>query len=68
VPALLLALQAETIEDDVRREAAWALGRIGDASAIPALQQALTARDPYLAETAQEALRRISKFQNGNRI
>ena len=68
LPALLLALQAETIEDDVRREAAWALGRIGDASAIPALQQALTARDPYLAETAKEALRKISKLQNGGRM
>jgi HEAT repeat protein len=68
LPALLLALQAETMEDDVRREAAWALGRIGDASAIPALQQALTARDPYLAETAHEALRRISKLQNSSRM
>jgi len=68
LPALLLALQAETIEDDVRREAAWALGRIGDASAIPALQQALTARDPYLAEIAQEALRKISKLQDGARM
>jgi HEAT repeat protein len=68
LPALLLALQAETMEDDVRREAAWALGRIGDVSAIPALRQALTARDPYLAEIAQEALRNISKVQNGGRM
>jgi HEAT repeat protein len=68
LPALLLALQAETMEDDVRREAAWALGRIGDGSAIPVLQQALTARDPYLAEIAQEALTRISKLQNSGRM
>jgi len=64
LPALILALQDESIEDDVRREAAWALGRIGDASAIPALQQAVTSRDPYLAETAQEALRKISKSRS----
>ena len=64
LPALILALQDERIEDDVRREAAWALGRIGDASAVPVLQQAVTARDPYLAETAQEALRRISKSRS----
>jgi HEAT repeat protein len=64
LPALILALQDESIEDDVRREAAWALGRIGDTSAIPALQQAVTSRDPYLAETAQEALRKISKSRS----
>jgi len=60
-PALILVLSDESAEDDVRREAAWALGRIGDTSAVAALQQALTARDPYLAEAAQEALRRISR-------
>jgi HEAT repeat protein len=64
LPALVLALQDESIDDDVRREAAWALGRIGDAAAVPALQQAVTGRDPYLAETAQEALRKISKLRS----
>ena len=63
-PALIEVLTDEKAEDDVRREAAWALGRIGDSSAVTALQQALTARDPYLAEAAQEALRKISKSQN----
>ena len=66
-PALLSVLTDEKAEDDVRREAAWALGRIGDTSAITALQQALTARDPYLAEAAQEALRKIAKSQNALR-
>jgi HEAT repeat protein len=56
VPALSAVLQDETAEDDVRREAAWSLGRIGDPSSISVLQQALTARDPYLAETAQRAI------------
>lgn len=68
LPALMLALQDETMEDDVRREAAWALGRIGDPSAIPALQQAQTARDPYLAATAVDALKRIAKLLNGGRL
>jgi HEAT repeat protein len=60
-PALIEVLTDEKAEDDVRREAAWALGRIGDPSAVTALQQALIARDPYLAGAAQEALRRISR-------
>jgi HEAT repeat protein len=63
-PALIVVLSDEKAEDDVRREAAWALGRIGDTSAVNALEQALTARDPYLAEAAREALRRISKSQH----
>jgi HEAT repeat protein len=67
-PALIRVLEDETMEGDVRREAAWALGRIGDASAIPALQQAVTGRDPYLAETAQEALRKIMKSQTSGRM
>jgi len=68
LPALILALQDESVEDDVRREAACALGRIGDTSAIPALQQGVTARDPYLAEMAQEALRKISKLRSSDRM
>lgn len=68
VPALLVMLQDENAEDDVRREAAFALGELGDTSAIPALHDALTARDPYLSQTAHEAIRRISKLQNGGKI
>lgn len=63
LPALILVLQDEKVADDVRREAAFALGAIGDASAIPALRDAETARDPYLAETAHEAIRKISRSQ-----
>jgi HEAT repeat protein len=68
VPALLVMLQDEKAEADVRREAAFALGELGDTSAIPALHDALTARDPYLSQAAQEAIRRISKSQNGGKI
>ena len=61
LPALIVVLQAEKAESDVRREAAFALGEIGDASAIPALREAVTAADPYLAEAAHEAIKKISR-------
>ena len=64
LPALIPLLQDEKAEDDIRREAAVALGMIGDPSAIPALRGVLTARDPYLAQTAHEAIKRISRLQN----
>ncbi|HYJ84439.1 MAG TPA: HEAT repeat domain-containing protein [Pyrinomonadaceae bacterium] len=60
-PSLILVLQDEKAEDDLRRESAAALGRIGDASALPSLRAALTARDPYLAEAAKEAIHRITQ-------
>lgn len=69
LPALVTALQDEKIPDDVRREAAYALGLIGDAAAIPALRGVLSARDPYLAEVAHHAIRKIerqSKPVSGN--
>lgn len=56
VPALIAVLQNEKAEDDVRREAAVALGLIGDEAAIPALRNSSTSNDPYLAQAAHEAL------------
>jgi len=65
VPALLAVLQDEKAEDDVRREVAVSLGLIGDASAVPALRAAAeSAHDPYLAEAAHEAIKRISRSQS----
>lgn len=61
LPALVAALQDEKMPDDVRRESASALGLIGDASAIPALRSVETARDPYLAEAARQAIHRIER-------
>ena len=49
--------------DDVKREAAFALGAIGDESAIPVLQTNLSAKDYYLAEICREALRKIQFIQ-----
>ena len=60
VPALVAALEDEKAPDDVRREAALALGQIGDPSARNALQGVLSASDPYLSFAAAKALRRIS--------
>jgi hypothetical protein len=59
LPALIAALQDEKAEDDVRRESASALGLIGDPLALPALREVLTARDPYLSEAADKAIRNI---------
>jgi HEAT repeat protein len=59
VPALVAAVQDEKSSDDVRRESAVALGLIGDSAAVPALLSVVSARDPYLAEAARQAIRRI---------
>ncbi|MDT4967230.1 MAG: hypothetical protein QOJ64_1967 [Acidobacteriota bacterium] len=60
IPALSAILLDEQAPDDVRREAAASLGVIGDQSAIGALRTVITARDPYLARIAYEALRKIA--------
>jgi len=61
VPTLISALQDETNSIETRREAATALGVIGDTSALPALQAAFAAHiDPYLAEAARDAIRQIN--------
>lgn len=65
LPALLATLEDEKTADDVRREAARALGLIGDPSAVPALRKVLASPDPYLSIAAHEALRRISRQQTG---
>lgn len=69
LPALVAALQDEKLPDDVRREAAVALGLIGDTAAVPALRSAEVARDPYLAEAARRAIYMIEhqpRPGNGN--
>jgi HEAT repeat protein len=64
VSVLIATLTNDANENDVRREAATALGRIGDASAGPALQAAFASSDPYLAEAARTALRRLKSLKN----
>ncbi len=63
VPALLAVVEDENAEGDVRREAANALGSIGDPAALPTLNSLTNASDPYLARAAYEASRTISRRQ-----
>jgi HEAT repeat protein len=64
LPALIAALSDDQRPLDVRREAAAALGLIGDQSAAPALRTALESSDPYLAEAARQALRKLAMARN----
>jgi len=59
VDVLIATLTNEANDSDLRREAATALGLIGDPAAGPALQAAFASGDPYLSEAARESLRRI---------
>lgn len=59
--ALISTLSNEKLPSDVRRESARSLGLIGDQAAVPALRAASTAADPYLAEIASEALKKLSR-------
>jgi HEAT repeat protein len=61
VPALVTALRNEKFSSDVRREAAVALGMIGDPTAVSALNEAVNSPDPYLSRIAYESLKRISR-------
>ena len=45
---------------DTKRESAFALGAIGDVSAVPTLQKNLAAEDYYLAQICRESLAKIS--------
>ena len=64
VAVLIAALQNETYPSDIRREAAIALGVIGDSAAVPALRAAFSSDDPYLSEAARDALRRLRVSRN----
>ncbi|MEP6925734.1 MAG: HEAT repeat domain-containing protein [Pyrinomonadaceae bacterium] len=72
VPTLIAVLRDMTNADDVRREAAFALGIIADQSAAEILRENINAKDYLLAEIAKNALQRIqesgieSQKQNAN--
>jgi len=59
--ALISVLSNEKLPSDVRRESARSLGLIGDETALPALRAASTAADPYLAQVAAEAVKKLSR-------
>jgi hypothetical protein len=64
LPALIATLSNDGLPVDVRREAAAALGLIGDSSAVPSLRAAFDSKDPYLSEAAREALRKLAPVKN----
>lgn len=65
VDALIAVMRNKSESDDTRREAAFALGWIGDARAVPALQSYSSSPDPYLAEIVREALLKIERRSKG---
>jgi HEAT repeat protein len=60
VPPLIQVLTADE-DHEARRQAASALGRIGEPSAIPALERAERSSDPYLSQAAREARSQITR-------
>jgi len=57
---LLIKLLTSDKDQEVKRQAATALGRIGDRAALPALEHAQHDRDPYLSQAALEAIKKIT--------
>ena len=64
VEVLTAVLQNKSESDDARREAAYALGAIGDTRSISVLQSYVSSADPYLAEISREALLKIERRNN----
>jgi HEAT repeat protein len=60
---LIKMLNSGPESDDVRREAAWALGNIGSKNAIPALTAVLGSKDPYLVENSRIAIAKIERLK-----
>lgn len=59
VETLASVLKNKNEADDTRREAAFALGAVGDEAATKSLDAAIGSTDPYLAEIAKEAKLKI---------
>lgn len=59
---LIQTLQNPKDSSDAKREAAFALGAIGDQAAISVLQSNSNSEDYYLAEICLDALRRIAVY------
>jgi HEAT repeat protein len=57
----LIALLSRDKDSEVKRQAALALGQIGDRAALPALERARHDKDPYLVQAAAEAIKLIEK-------
>jgi hypothetical protein len=66
VPVLIQILRSPREADDAKREAAFALGAIGDPSALPHLQALTSVEDYYLAEIAKEAVKKLSSVTSSD--
>jgi len=64
VSALTQVLQNPKESDDAKREAAFALGAIGDISAATILQTTLNSKDYYLTEICKESLKKLSSVNS----
>jgi HEAT repeat protein len=63
VPVLTQVLQNPKESGDAKREAAFALGAIGDVTAVSILQANLSSKDYYLAEICKESLKKLSSVE-----
>ena len=63
VTVLTQVLQTQKESDDAKREAAFALGAIGDVSVIAILQSNLASKDYYLAEICKESIKKLSSVE-----
>jgi hypothetical protein len=63
VRVLIRVLSSRDQADDTRREAAFALGAIGDPAALPVLSVNAGSKDVYLAEICREALMKLTKTE-----
>lgn len=61
VSTLSAILRNQKESADARREAAFALGAVGDSSAVAILEQSLSDPDYYLVEISREALRKLTR-------
>ena len=57
----LIGLLASDRDAEVKRQAATALGSIGDHSALQSLDRATHDSDPYLAEAARDSIRMMER-------
>lgn len=64
VPILIKIVQNKNESDDTKREAAFALGAIGDVSALSILEINLNAKDYYLVEICKEAIIKVKSTTN----
>jgi hypothetical protein len=63
VKTMVRVLENSNEADDTRREAAFALGAIGDRSAEGTLSKYTSGPDPYLAEITKEALMKLHAME-----